>query len=203
MGKLAGKSMAWLKDAEEKYLTGIPSVTDPKRRSLMKIGLDAVQEEIRLRSQKKTEVPSAQRQEPVPEKQEQQGTPLQKKESEPEKVEPVLIPTEVLMKVPPPKILIKWANGEVKEMTEIELKRKAIDYFVDILKSNFNASNFYRSMQFNNCVRFLIGLYRFGNDILPHGALHSTFNYCNDETKSKSIELYKQIKENWEKFKDL
>lgn len=195
--------MAWLKDAEEKYLTGIPSVTDPKRRSLMKIGLDAVQEEITRRNQKKIEVPSVQKQEPVPEKQEQPNAPAQKKESEPAKVEPVLISTEVLMKVPPPTILITWANGEVKEMTELELKRKAIDYFADILKSNFNASNFYRSMQFNNCVRFLIGLYRFGNDLLEHLVLHQTFNYCSDETKSKSTELYKQIKENWEKFKDL
>lgn len=199
MGKLAGKDMNWLLDAKKQYEEGIPLITDPNRLRLIQIGLDAVLDEIKRRNQKKTEIlPEKESEKQVP-----RNAPMQKKESEPAKVEPVLIPTEVLMKVPPPTILIKWANGELKEMTELELKRKAIDYFADILKSNFNASNFYRSVQFNNCVRFLIGLYRFGNDFLEHLALHSTFNYCNDETKSKSIELYKQIKANWEKFKDL
>lgn len=198
MGKLAGKDMNWLLDAKKQYEEGIPLITDPNRLRLIQIGLDAVLDEIKRRNQKKTEVLP----EKESEKQGQRNAPMQKKEFEPAKVEPVLIPTEVLMKVPPPTILIKWANGEVKEMTELELKRKAIDYFSDILKSNFNASNFYRSMQFNNCVRFLIGLYRFGNDFLEHLVLHPTFNYCSDETKSKSIELYKQIKVNWEKFKD-
>jgi hypothetical protein len=125
--------------------------------------------------------------------------PPQKRE---EKPEPVLISTDVLTKVPPPTIAVRWANGEIREMTELELRRKAVDYFGDVLDSNFNALNFYRSAQFNNCVRFLIGLYRFGNDLLPHFILHPTFNKCADGKRVKSAELYEYIKISWEEHKD-
>lgn len=221
MGKLAGKTMDWLRDAEQQYMDGMPMVQDENRRRLMQIGLDAVQEEIRSRSQKKAELQPLESPPPILEKtapnnagqqvrkdvlsvqkqmlvQEQQ-TP--KTESE-KQLEPVLFATDVLKKVPPPTIPIRWANGKVKEMTELELRRKAIDYFCDVLDSNFTASNFYRSAQFNNCVRFSIGLYRFGNDLLPHLALHSTFNNCGEAMQERSKELYEQVQLSWEKYKD-
>ncbi len=233
MGKLAGKDMNWLLDAKQQYEEGMPAVTDPKRRELIQIGLDAVLEEIKLRSQKKTDVPLVARQEPPPEKkqvqpvepsqkrevppiqeakpvqQERQGqvqperiSPPQQQGPDPLKPKPVLISSDVLTKVPPPTISVKWASGKVKQMTELELKRQAVDYFKDVLDSKFDASDFNQSAQFNNCVRFLIGLYRFGNDILPHLTLHSTFNSCGEVMKAKSIELYRQIETNWTKFKD-
>lgn len=216
MGKLAGKDIDWLLNAKQQYEEGLPTITDPKRRELIQVGLDAVLDEIKLRNQKKSESQPVQKQETVPEKPAQQNTtppqaesqkqsPVQhppKSEHKAAKVEPVLISSNVLTKVPPPTIPVRWANGEIREMAELELRRKAIDYFCDVLDSNFDTSNFYRSMQFNNCVRFLIGLYRFGNGLLPHLVLHSTFNNCGNQTKIKSIELYNQIKANWEKFKD-
>ncbi len=155
----------------------------------------------------KREVPPIQEENPV--QQERQGqvqperiSPPQQQEPDPLKPKPVLISSDVLTKVPPPTISVKWASGRVKQMTELELKRQAIDYFKDVLDSKFDASDFNQSAQFNNCVRFLIGLYRFGNDILPHLTLHSTFNSCGEVMKAKSIELYRQIETNWNEFKD-
>lgn len=205
--------MEWLLDAERQYLEGIPNVQDENRRALMQVGLDAVQEEIRnRRAQKKGEQPSAppsvppkqvSRQEP-PNMQRQPESDSQRQPIRlTEKIEPVLLESEVLTKVPPPTIPIRWANGEVKEMAEMELRRKAIDYFTDVVNSKRDPKDFYRSMQFNNCVIFLIGLYRFGNDLLSHLTLHSTFNQCGEAMQERSVELYRQVKESWEKYKDI
>ena len=59
MSKLAGKTTKWLQDAEKTYLDGMPSVIDANRKRLMQIGLDAVQDELQRRAQKKTVEPSA------------------------------------------------------------------------------------------------------------------------------------------------
>jgi hypothetical protein len=59
MSKLAGKTIEWLKDAEQKYIDGMPAVTDENRKRLMQIGLDAVRDELQRRTQKKSVEPSA------------------------------------------------------------------------------------------------------------------------------------------------
>lgn len=59
MSKLAGKTIEWLKDAEQRYIDGMPAVTDANRKRLMQIGLDAVREELQRRAQKKSVEPSA------------------------------------------------------------------------------------------------------------------------------------------------
>jgi hypothetical protein len=55
MSKLSTKTTQWLKEAEQKYIDGMPAVTDENRKRLMQIGLDAVQEELQRRAQKKSE----------------------------------------------------------------------------------------------------------------------------------------------------
>lgn len=184
--------MKWLLDAEQKYLDGLPVVKDPNRRRLIQIGLDAVQEEINLRRQQKKDEP------PVPEspKPTQQKSATQSKEPEP------VILTDVLIKEDAPTIEIMLADGTVKKMTAAQLRQDARDNFRDLLKSNFTIGTYHQSVQFLNCVRFLIGLYRLGNDILPHIALHRNFNYCGMLMQGRSIELYEEIKRLYEKHKD-
>ncbi len=53
MSKLSAKTTEWLKEAEQTYLDGMPSVTDPNRKRLMQIGLDAVQDELKRRTDQK------------------------------------------------------------------------------------------------------------------------------------------------------
>ena len=53
MSKLSAKTTEWLKEAEQTYLDGMPSVTDPNRKRLMQIGLDAVQDELKRRADQK------------------------------------------------------------------------------------------------------------------------------------------------------
>lgn len=228
MSKLAGLTDVKIKELIETMRSGLEIAKPGSEEAIVfQTSIDRALEELTRRNQKKSESQPVQKPEPTPEKptqqnvpppqkkevppvqsesqkqvQVQQERPAQKSEPEAAKGEPVLIPTDVLSKVPPPTILVRWASGKVKAMAESELKRKAKDNFTDVLDSNFDASNFYRSTQFNNCVRFLIGVHRFGNDLLPHLVLHPTFNYCNEETKAKSIELYRQIQANWERFKD-
>jgi hypothetical protein len=55
MSKLSLKTTEWLKEAEQKYIDGMPAVTDENRKRLMQIGLDAVREELKLRAQKKSD----------------------------------------------------------------------------------------------------------------------------------------------------
>lgn len=59
MSKLTGKTTEWLKDAAQKYIDGMPAVTDANRKRLMQIGLDAVRDELQRRAQKKSVEPSA------------------------------------------------------------------------------------------------------------------------------------------------
>lgn len=59
MSKLASKTIEWLKEAEQKYIDGMPAVTDENRKRLMQIGLDAVRDELQRRAQKKSVEPSA------------------------------------------------------------------------------------------------------------------------------------------------
>ncbi len=54
MSKLTAKTTEWLKEAEQKYVDGMPAVTDENRKRLMQIGLDAVRDELKLRAQKKS-----------------------------------------------------------------------------------------------------------------------------------------------------
>lgn len=206
--------MKWLLDAKQKYLDGLPAVTDPNRRRLIQIGLDAVQEEINLRRQQKKDVPPvpgntkpAQEREvpigrakptspPTPQK-----SATQSKDPERKEPEHVMF-TDILTKTAAPTIEIVLADGRIKEMSEAQLKRKAIDYFRDVLRSNFTIDNYHHSTQFLNCVRFLIGLYKFGNDILPHMTLHPTFNQCGEQMQGRSLELYEHMRQIYEKYKD-
>lgn len=55
MSKLSSKTIEWLKEAEQKYVDGMPAVTDENRKRLMQIGLDAVRDELKLRAQKKSD----------------------------------------------------------------------------------------------------------------------------------------------------
>ena len=64
MSKLAAKTDEWLKEAEQKYIDGIPAVTDENRKRLMQIGLDAVRDELQRRAQKKSEEPTGQLEQP-------------------------------------------------------------------------------------------------------------------------------------------
>jgi hypothetical protein len=58
MSKLSSKTTEWLKEAEQKYVDGMPAVTDENRKRLMQIGLDAVRDELKLRAQKKSDQPT-------------------------------------------------------------------------------------------------------------------------------------------------
>ena len=107
-----------------------------------------------------------------------------------------------LTKMPAPTKPIKWANGKVYEMNELDLRRKSVDYFSDVLNGKREPKDFYRSMQFNNLVRFQIGLYRFGNEVMEHKALHPTLEMCKKETQERSEELYRQVVEYWKQYKD-
>lgn len=109
---------------------------------------------------------------------------------------------KALTKIPAPTKPIKWANGKVYEMNELDLRRKSIDYFSDVLNGKREPKDFYRSMQFNNLVRFQIGLYRFGNEVMEHKVLHPTFEMCKKETQERSEELYRQVVEYWKQYKD-
>lgn len=64
MSKLAEKTVEWLKEAEQKYIDGMPAVTDENRKRLMQIGLDAVRDELQRRTQKKSEEPTGQLEQP-------------------------------------------------------------------------------------------------------------------------------------------
>lgn len=210
MSKLAGKTMQWLLDAKDKYERGMPDVKDAKRKALMQVGLDAVNEEIeRRRNLKNGEGQSVQpKPTPTPEKQNPKPAPKpapvptsQNQQSE-EKPEPVLI-SDALTPAPAPTIAVRWVSGKVKDMTEAELRQKAKDYFRDIVKGETQPKDFEQLTQFHNCVRFLIGLYRFGNDLLPHLTLHPTYNACGEAMQERSAELYRQISEKWKAFKDV
>lgn len=109
---------------------------------------------------------------------------------------------KALTKLPAPTKPIKWANGDVKEMNELDLRRKSVDYFGDVLNGKRLPSDFYRSMQFNNLVRFQIGLYRFGHPIMAHTALHPTYNMCEKKTQDRSLELFRQVHDMWIQYKD-
>lgn len=109
---------------------------------------------------------------------------------------------KALTKLPAPTKPIKWANGDVKEMNELDLRRKSVDYFGDVLNGKRLPSDFYRSMQFNNLVRFQIGLYRFGNPIMAHTVLHPTYNMCEKKTQDRSLELFRQVHDMWSQYKD-
>lgn len=109
---------------------------------------------------------------------------------------------KALTKMPAPTKPIKWANGEVKEMNELDLRRKSVDYFSDVLNGKRLPSDFYRSMQFNNLVRFQIGLYRFGHPLMAHTILHPTYNMCEKKTQERSLELFRQVHDMWNQYKD-
>lgn len=109
---------------------------------------------------------------------------------------------KALTKIPAPTKPIKWANGKVYEMNELDLRRKSVDYFSDVLNGKREPKDFYRSMQFNNLVRFQIGLYRFGNEVMEHKTLHPTFEMCKKETQERSEELYRQVVEYWNQYKN-
>lgn len=109
---------------------------------------------------------------------------------------------KALTKMPAPTKPIRWANGKVYEMNELDLRRKSVDYFSDVLNGKREPKDFYRSMQFNNLVRFQIGLYRFGNEVMEHKVLHPTLEMCKKETQDRSEELYKQVVEYWKTYKD-
>ncbi len=109
---------------------------------------------------------------------------------------------KALTKMPAPTKPIKWANGKVYEMNELDLRRKSVDYFSDVLNGKREPKDFYRSTQFNNLVRFQIGLYRFGNEVMEHKALHPTLEMCKKETQERSEELYRQMVEYWKQYKD-
>lgn len=109
---------------------------------------------------------------------------------------------KALTKMPAPTKPIKWANGKVYEMNELDLRRKSVDYFSDVLNGKREPKDFYRSMQFNNLVRFQIGLYRFGNQVMEHKLLHPTLEMCKKETQERSEELYRQTVEYWKQYKD-
>jgi len=109
---------------------------------------------------------------------------------------------KALTKLPAPTKPIKWANGDIKEMNELDLRRKSIDYFGDVLNGKRLPADFYRSMQFNNLVRFQIGLYRFGHSIMAHTALHPTYNMCEKKTQDRSLELFRQVHDMWIQYKD-
>lgn len=211
MSKLAGKTMQWLLDAKDKYERGMPDVKDAKRKALMQVGLDAVNEEIeRRRNLKNGEgqpvqpkpTPTPEKQNPKPAPKPETVQPIQNRQSEEKQVGPVLI-ADALTPVPAPTIAVKWVRGEVKEMTQGELRQKTKDYFRDIVKGETDTEDFEQLVQFHNCVRFLIGLYRFGNDLLPHLTLHPTFNACGEAMQERSTELYRQIAEKWKEFKDV
>lgn len=217
MSKLAAKTIEWLKEAEQKYIDGMPAVTDENRKRLMQIGLDAVQDELKRRAQKKSVEPSEnqgqlEQQKPRlrPELNPSLGIPALNET--PEKLaadrvfnqNPILTAPQpkALTKIPAPTKPIKWANGKVYEMNELDLRRKSVDYFSDVLNGKREPKDFYRSMQFNNLVRFQIGLYRFGNEVMEHKALHPTLEMCKKETQERSEELYRQVVEYWKQYKD-
>lgn len=64
MSKLAEKTVEWLKEAEQKYIDGIPAVIDENRKRLMQIGLDAVRDELQRRAQKKSDELTGQLEQP-------------------------------------------------------------------------------------------------------------------------------------------
>lgn len=217
MSKLAAKTIEWLKEAEQKYIDGIPAVTDENRKRLMQIGLDAVRDELQRRAQKKSVEPSEnkglleqQKTRLRPELNPSLGIPALNET--PEKLaadrvfnqNPILTAPQpkALTKIPAPTKPIKWANGKVYEMNELDLRRKSVDYFSDVLNGKREPKDFYRSMQFNNLVRFQIGLYRFGNEVMEHKALHPTLEMCKKETQERSEELYRQVVEYWKQYKD-
>lgn len=110
---------------------------------------------------------------------------------------------DTLMKAPPRTIKVQWANGEIREMTDAELRRKAKDNFSDVLKSKFKPDELRRSAQFNNCVIFLIALYQLGDEFPEHLKLHSTYNQCGEAMQNRSVQLYKKLKIYFEAHKDL
>ncbi len=69
MSKLSSKTTEWLKEAEQKYVDGMPAVTDENRKRLMQIGLDAVRDELKLRAQKKSDPQPIEKIEQLPEPQ--------------------------------------------------------------------------------------------------------------------------------------
>ena len=232
MSKLTGKTTKWLQDAEKTYLEGMPAITDANRKRLMQIGLDAVQDELKRRAEgeKKSESQTTGNQEPtyqpttekekeeyreyVEAKKEWDSTPREEKARQHKEFitemdkkhgkNPLLIAPQpkALVKMPAPTKPIKWANGKVYEMNELDLRRKSVDYFSDVLNGKREPKDFYRSTQFNNLVRFQIGLYRFGNEVMEHKALHPTLEMCKKETQERSEELYRQTVEYWKQYKD-
>lgn len=84
MSKLSSKTIEWLKEAEQKYVDGMPAVTDENRKRLMQIGLDAVRDELKLRAQKKSDpqpTGNAEQLEQKPNPMYQPTTPKEKEEA--------------------------------------------------------------------------------------------------------------------------
>jgi hypothetical protein len=71
MSKLSLKTTEWLKEAEQKYVDEMPAVTDENRKRLMQIGLDAVRDELKLRTQKKSDPQPTAKTEQLPDREQQ------------------------------------------------------------------------------------------------------------------------------------
>lgn len=189
---------------------------------VLQVSIDRALEELSRRAAKKSEgQPAAQAQpknqgvksqEPAKEKSDPEKHkthyPLPAEKYTPGSAKPQTEPAPVLLadmltKAPPRSIKVQWVNGEIREMTDLELRRKSKDNFSDVLKSKFKLDELRRSVQFNNCVIFLVALYKLGGDFPEHIDLHPTYNQCGAAMQTRSMELYVQIKENWEKYKDL
>lgn len=208
---LADLSNDKIKEAIEAMRKGL-EIAKPgsQEAKILQTSIDRALEELTRRGIKNGEgQPVKPKPDPMPEKQSPKPVPKpetvqasQNRQSEEKQPEPVLI-ADALTPAPAPTVAVKWVSGRVKEMTQGELRQKAKDYFRDIVKGETNIEDFEQLVQFHNCVRFLIGLYRFGNDLLPHLTLHPTYNACGEAMQERSAELYRQIAEKWKEFKDV
>lgn len=211
---LAGLSNEKIKELIDSMRKGLEVAKEGSEEAkIFKTSIDRALEELTRRQQKKDappvpgntkpaqemEVPIAMAKPTSPPTPQKSAT--QSKDSERKEPEHVMF-TDILTKTAAPTIEIVLADGRIKEMSEAQLKRKAIDYFRDVLRSNFTIDNYHHSTQFLNCIRFLIGLYKFGNDILPHMTLHPTFNQCGEAMQGRSMELYEHMRHIYEKYKD-
>lgn len=205
---LADLSNDKIKEAIEAMRKGL-EIAKPgsQEAKILQTSIDRALEELTRRGIKNGEgQPVKPKPDPMPEKQspkpEREPAPAKESRQSEEKPDPVLI-ADALTPEPATTIPVRWARGDVKEMTQGELRQKAKDYFRDILRGGTQPKDFEQLTQFHNCVRFLIGLYRFGNDLLPHLTLHPTYNACGEAMQERSAELYRQIAEKWKEFKDV
>lgn len=130
-----------------------------------------------------------------------QPTPTHKKRVEQEQdVEVVEVPE--LSVEPTKKYLIKLADGTEKQMSLTQIRARAKDNFRDVLASKFTIKNYTESVQFLNCVIFMIALHKTEYMLMPHTALHHTFSKCGEETQQRSTEIYNEIKRLFDEYKD-